>query len=266
VADLTTVGGIKPLMEEAIKGTIFEKRTFRGRDGGISESSTTNILDLATLEQIVVNVCTHGRMKPEHFKDMHVAAYLPAVRDFMQMLERVFGEQWPEDTPEGGDAYRKIYVHGWSFSFKALSRAYYRTRIGELGPLADAMLSDDLNTVEDDTEQAWKARAQKLAEDDAARDPNNRKYVAPIDSKTLEERLTKIDWVRHRKHWVDLTGFGRKSTDGKPNTKFLASGEKVIRAKAPTQQEVISGIEGTLLSADWTKLTGKADFDWQAAA
>jgi hypothetical protein len=62
------------------------------------------------------------------------------------------------------------------------------------------------------------------------------------------------DRVRHRKHWVDITGFTRNATDGKPNTKTLADGTIVVKAKAPTQKEVIC-IEGTLLGPDWKKLT-----------
>jgi hypothetical protein len=263
VADLTTVGGLSKIMKEAIPGTIFEDRTFNGRGQGISETSTTMIIDLATLEQVVVNACTYGAARPEHIKDAHVDTYLPIVRDFLLMLERVFGKQWPKDTPEGKDQYRKIYVHGWSFAFKALARAYYRSRINELGPLADAMRTTDLDTVSTDTAGAWHKRAKHLADDDAKLPADKRKYKPPISSKQLESRLREIDWVRHRKHWVDITQFTRNSETGKPRTKVLADGTEVIKAKAPTQKEVIVGIEGTILGPDWKTLCGSKDFDWK---
>ncbi|MDQ3933701.1 MAG: hypothetical protein M3340_03625 [Actinomycetota bacterium] len=266
VADLTTVGGLATIMKKAIPGTIFEGRTFNGRGQGISETSTTMIIDLATLEQVVLNACTYGTRRPEHIKDMHVDTYLPVVRDFLGLLERVFGSQWPKDTPPGADQYRKIYVHGWSFAFKALARAYYRTRIDELGPLAEAMRRDDLDTVSTDNANAWRKRADRLAAADAKRPAGERRFTPPISTKQFEHRLRRIDWVRHRKHWVDLTHFTRDATTGKPNVKTLADGTIVIKAKAPTQKEVIAGIEGTILGPDWKTLCGKEDFDWRKAA
>ena len=206
-----------------------------------------------TLEQIVLNVCTYGAAKPEHIKDIHVDTFLPYVRDFLVMLENVFGKDWPADTPKGHDPYRKIYVHGWSFSFKALSRAYHRTRINELGPLADAIEADTLDAMHTDTEQEWKARAKKLAHEDANRNKEDKKYVPPIKPQEFQKRLAQVDWVRHRKHWVAITGFTRNADDGSANTKVLANGTTVIKAKAPSQQEVIVGIEGKLLGSDWDR-------------
>ena len=262
VADLTSVGGGAKVMKSAIPGTIFEGRTFNGRGQGISETSTKMIIDLATLEQVVLNACTYGKAKPEHIKDIHVQTYLPIVRDFLGMLERVFGSSWPENTPAGQDSYRKLYVHGWSFAFKALARAYFRTHIDELGPLADALRVDDLDTVDADSEADWKKRAAALAEADKKKPEGQpEECVPPITPAEFEKRLSEIDWVRHRKHWVDITGFTRNGSDGKPNIETLADGTQVIRAKAPTQREVISGIEGTILGSDWTKLKAKKNFD-----
>jgi hypothetical protein len=201
-------------------------------------------LDLATLEQIVLNVCTHGVARPEHIKDIHAATFTPVVRDFLLMLERVFGAQWPSKTPEGEDPYRAIYVHGWSFCFKALARAYFRTRIDELGPLADAIRADSIESMETDTEILWKQRADKLAHQDQNRPKIERHYVPPIKPAAFERRLGKVDWIRHRKHWVDITQYTRNPEDGSPRKKTLADGKKVVKTKAPVQQEVITGVEG----------------------
>lgn len=258
------IGGISKITKAAIKGTIFENRTYKGRGQSISETATTMILDLATVEQVVLYACTYGVARAEHLKDMHVDTYLPIVHDFLAMLERLFGDQWPENTPDGSDPYRAIFVHGWSFCFKALARAYYRARIDELGPLADALKVDDLDAIDQDSSELWAQRAQELAENDAQLPAAERKYAPPITVDELERRLKAIDWVRHRKHWVDITGFTRNVKDGKPNTKVLADKTEVVEAKAPTQKEVIAGIEGTILGPDWSKLQGTADFDWKA--
>lgn len=263
VADLTTVGGLSKIMKQAIPGTIFEDRTFNGRGQGISETSTTMIIDLATLEQVVVNACTYGAARPEHIKDAHVDTYLPVVRDFLLMLERVFASQWPKDTPKGKDQYRKLYVHGWSFAFKALARVYFRTRIDELGPFADALRTPDLDAMSTDTAGAWHKRAKKLADQDAKQPASKRKYKPAIARKELESRLRDIDWIRHRKHWVDITGFTRDAETGKPRTKVLSDGTEVIKAKAPTQREVILGIEGTILGPNWKTLCESKNFDWR---
>lgn len=261
VGDLVTIGGMAQLLHEATKGTIFHDRMYRGRGADtISETSTRTILDIATMESIVINVLTHGDAKPEHIKDIHVDTYLPIVKDFLLLLERVFASDWPEHTPPGGDPYRRIYVHGWSFSFKALSRAYHRARIDELGPLADAMRKGGPVGEDPDTKAAWKARAAKLAKEDAKRDPADRKYVPPIDPQEFEDRLNQIDWIRHRKHWVKFTGYTFDANTGEAKTKQLASGKVVIKSKAPVQQEVISGVEGTILGPNWTTLTKKTNF------
>jgi hypothetical protein len=266
INDLTSIGGLAAIMPAAIKGTIFEHRIYRGRGRDtVNETTTKLILDLATLEQIVLNVCTHGSAKGEHMKDIHVDTFTPYVRDFLLMLEKVFASDWPAETPKGQDPYRKLYVHGWSFCFKALARAYHRTRIDELGPLADALQADSLEALDVDTEKDWKERAQKLAAEDQARPKKERRYEPPITPTSFERRLMQVDWVRHRKHWVEITSFTRDSDNGRPNTKRLADGTEVVKAKAPTQQEVIAGIEGTLLGPDWKKLTGTVDFDYKKA-
>lgn len=260
VQDLTVIGGISQLVKGAIAGTTFEGRTFDGRGAGVSETSTNLILDLATMENIVMNVCTDGAAKPEHVKTYHVDTFMPFVKDFVNLLLACFKEQWKEKTEPGDDPFRAIYVHGWSFSFKALSKAYFRTRINEIGPLADAMRNNiDLTTEEPDTEEAWKARAAELLAKDLQKPEESQKYVPTVTAVEFEKRLKAIDWVRHRKHWVDITGFTRDK-DGDPNTKTLKNGTVVVKTKAPTQAEVITGMIGKILGPKWTDLTAKADY------
>lgn len=176
-------------------------------------------------------------------------------------LERVFGKTaWPKHTPPDSDPYRRIYMHGWSFMFKALANTYHRTRIAELGPLADALRKSGPIDDDPDTETAWKARAAELPAEDARVEAKDRKYEPPIDPTELENRLKKTDWIRHRKHWVEITGYTRDPDTGAPKTKTLASGEIVITSKAPVQQEVIRGVEGKILGPNWTGLTKHDNF------
>jgi hypothetical protein len=124
------------------------------------------------------------------------------------------------------------------------------------GLLADAIKVDDVDSMTTDTTKARRDRAAKLKAKDDELPATKRKYRAPITTKELERRFRKIDRVRHRKHWVDITGFTRNTDNGKANTKTVADGTIVIKAKAPTQKEVIAGIEGTIIGTDWDKLTG----------
>ena len=82
----------------------------------------------------------------------------------------------------------------------------------------------------------------------------------------FEERLSKIDWIRTASAGSDITGFTRNSKAGQVNTKTLKNGEIVVKAKAPTQMEVINCMAGKILGPNSTDLTGAADFDWNAAS
>ena len=50
-----------------MKGTIFENRIAKGRGGNCTITTTENIVDLSTLEQMLLLVVSDGMMKTEHF-------------------------------------------------------------------------------------------------------------------------------------------------------------------------------------------------------
>jgi len=253
VSKFTTVGGISTLRKKAVAGTIFEKRLHDGRNQGTGESHVKNIIDLSTLEQLLLLVTTHGDKKPEHIKECHVSTFLPFCSDFFKMLESLFGEEWPETTEEGTDPYRKVKVHGWPFALKAIAGAYHKANYDELGPLADALKVATAQDIEGDTEVGFKAEAAELQK----RDPQ--KYKSVIEAKELKSRLEEIDWNRHREHWTEITGY---STDdeGMPAIRALADGTEVVKPKAPNVSTTISEIEKRILGEEWRGLCKTADF------
>ena len=145
------------------------------------------------------------------------------------------------------DTYRRLYVHGWAFALKALALAYYRVRIDQIGPLAAAIGADA--GAGKTAEEAFKEAAVENLE--------NWEETSPMTLAEFKERLEKIDWVRHRKHWIDITGYSEK--DGSPRTFELKSGETVVVAQSPNTKAVISRVTDRILSDSWTTLCGKAN-------
>jgi hypothetical protein len=212
VIALDTSSALSELREQSIKGTVFENRLGRGRDTSTSESSTGPIVDLSTMEQMLLNIIADGKYKPEIFKHYHVEHFVPYTREFILLLESLFAKDWVENTPKGQDTFRRLYVHGWPFALKAIASAYHRARIDELGPLAAALSARDVGKSLD---AAFK---DTLASERASLD----KPKPPITYEELKSRLQKIDWLRYRKHWIELTGAKMKD-DGKKRTFKLKS-------------------------------------------
>src|SRR6185437_11007608 len=108
-------------------------------------------------------------------------------REFLQMLDELFREQWPERTPKDQDPFRRIYVHGWPFALKALALAYHRSRIDVLGPLAAAIGSEqDIPNPQilpqDKFRMQLEAKRQEM-------------HIEPeVPFEELKDRLRQIDW------------------------------------------------------------------------
>jgi len=251
VARYDTSSALANLREGAIDGTVFASRLADGRTTGTSETATTNIVDLSTIEQMLLNAAAGGRFKPEHIKHYEVDTLLPFLKDFLSMLDRLFSADWPEKTPEDGEPFRRIWLHGWAFALKAIALAYYDSRKHELAPICDAIAG----SLKDEHQSPEEARAAFLEAVDAA--PGG---PAPdITRAELEERLAAIDWHRYRQHWIDITGakVDRKTSSVKRRT--LKSGEVVIEGKAENTPTTIANVRTKILSDSWTDLTGSAN-------
>jgi hypothetical protein len=72
VVQLDNSSALAQLRHLAIKGTVFEGRLADDRTVGATETATKNIVDLSTLDQMLLNVITHGSKKPEHIEHYHI--------------------------------------------------------------------------------------------------------------------------------------------------------------------------------------------------
>ena len=258
-----TSSALSELRLQTIKGTIFDGRLADGRTTGTTETATHNIVDLSTMEQILLNVVSGGVRKPEHFKHHYVPYFLPYTRDFIEMLEELFGEKWPKDSA-AQDPFRRIYVHGWPFALKAVALAYHRTRIDELGPLAAAINTEnDIHDASKTVDEKFEIQVAKRREDWAKRqetekdkDKASQSHISYTD---LRDRLKMIDWVRYRRHWVALTGY-RVAKDGSKKT-FTPKGttEPKVVALAQNTAAVIDAVANKILSPTWTDLCSEVD-------
>lgn len=104
-----------------MEGTIFEYRLADGRNGGTGETATKAIVDLSTMEQMLLNVISCGKHKSEQFKHHYIPHFLPYAQEFLNMLEELFAKDWIEEPPSDKDPFRRLYVHGWPFCLKALA-------------------------------------------------------------------------------------------------------------------------------------------------
>lgn len=244
VISLDTSSALSELRLQAQSGTVFENRLATGRNTSTSETATKYIVDLSTMEQMLLNVISQGRIKPEHFKRFHVPYFLPFASDFLHMLGEQFAEQWQENTPANSDPFRRIYVHGWPFALKAIALAYFRSRIDEIGPLAAAMNVQDASKTVD---EAFKFEAE--------RQKANWTIKPSVSIEELRDRLSKIKWERYRKHWIDLTG--AKIKDGKTRRLALKStgGQEMAVGQAQNTAYIINAVADKILSDKWMDLT-----------
>lgn len=244
VISLDTASALSDLRFEAAKGTIFEARLATGRNTSTSETATKYIVDLSTMEQMMLNVISHGRVKPEHFKKFHVPLFVAFAHDFLSMLDRVFGPQWPETTPANSDPFRKVFIHGWPFALKGIALAYFRSRINEIGPVAAAIGTADAGkTVEEAFLEEAERRKQAWTQ------------TPSVTVAELEKRLKAIKWERYRKHWINITG--AKTKDGSIRRAPLKSAGNLSAAIGQAQNTAynINAVADKIMSDKWTDLT-----------
>jgi DNA-sulfur modification-associated len=245
VATYDTSSALSKLRNAAIKGTIFEGRVSDGRSTGATLTAVQNIVDASTLEQMLLNVISHGNRKREQLKHHHILSVLPYCREFLQLLEYQFGDAW-RDTKKP-DTYRRLYVHGWAFALKALALAYNQARRDELGPIMEVMVQEQ--TIEHDTIEDLE---KKFTEAVAALVPRPSPVIS-LDQ--FRQRLAEIDWRRDRKHWIQITGFLQEKNGTKKKVKLKTTDEIVVAAAASNTAAHISQVENKILSGTWKDLT-----------
>jgi hypothetical protein len=246
VINLDSSSPLSSLRVQAIEGTVFEFRLADGRTTGTTETATKHIVDLSTMEQMLLNVIAKGNRKPEHFKHHYVKQFLPYCQEFLELLSDLFSSSWAEVTPEGKAPFRQLYVHGWPFCLKALALAYYQSRIDILGPLSAA-----IGTENEDKDASKTLEEKYMSQVEKKRGEFTEKPVITFEE--FKKRLEKIDWHRHRKHWIALTGY--KLDKGVKKTITLKGSDiKVVAAQAQNTAAVIGAVCDKILSDSWQDL------------
>lgn len=253
VSTYDTSSALSKLRNQAVKGTIFEGRVADGRSTGATLTAVQNIVDASTLEQMLLNVISHGNRKREQLKHHHIPFVLPYCREFLKLLEDQFGDAWVDTTKPGTDkadtktdTYRRLYVHGWAFALKALALAYNQVRRDKLGPIMDVMVEEQ-TTDHDTTEDLEKKFSEAMAKMESP---------APVISfDQFKQRLAMIDWRRDRRHWIQITGFLQEKNGKKKTVTLKTTGETVISAAASNTPAHISQVENKILSETWEDLT-----------
>lgn len=250
VALLDNSSALAQLRYKAIQGTVFEGRLADGRTGGTSETATTNIVDLSTFDQMLLNVISRGTKKPEQIKHFHVEHLFPYCRQFIELLQETFASQWADPTPKNSEPYRRLYVHGWPFTLKALALAFHdcqRDKIAPLNQAIDKTKSEHITAAEAAT--AYVAAVEEAK--DEAPEP-------ALDPDEFAERLRQIDWHRYRKHWIAITGYKIDGKTGEKKTREIKDGNggviRIVEGTATNTPAAIGNVANKILSPAWKEL------------
>lgn len=244
VIGMDTSSPLSDIRTIAVKGTVFENRIADGRSSGVSQTSTENIVDLSTIEQMILAVVFGNyREKPERLKHHHVALLVEHVQEFFQLLDEVFGPSWPGKTPRSQDTYRHLYVHGWGFAQKALATAFHRVRRDKLDPIIEAIR---VRPTGGQTMQEAFTEALEQYDEQNLPQPE-------ISFDEFKKRLKQTDWLRYRQHWVKITGASQKDGNNVPAKLKSISG--VVSALAPNTPAIVAAVADKILSPNWRELT-----------
>ncbi|GAA2732892.1 hypothetical protein [Actinocorallia aurantiaca] len=254
VSRLDNSSALAIIRERAIKDTIFESRLADGRTGGASETATKFIVDLSTMDQMLLGVICRNTKKPEQIKHYHIDRFVPYCREFLLMLQETFGEKWADPTPKNHEPYRRLYIHGWAFAQKAIAVAYHDAMRHKLVPLGASLgVSSDHSTPDE---------VLKMDEElvEAAKEKAPEPKITLTD---LKYRLTKIDWLRYRKHWIAVTGHKLDKT-GKKKTREIKDGTEggkklIVEGQAQNTAATIGFLYNKIMSDSWEELCSDVD-------
>lgn len=240
---------LSQLRTNSIRNTIFNNRVATGKDGAITVTTVKNIVDLSTLEQmIMISLTGNISIKPESFKHYHLNTLIPYVKKFLEMFN-LLSKYFPTDTQDNDDPYRKKYTLGWPFVLKAISAAFYYANEHELKPISQS-LSEKSNatlTQEEAFKMAIKKYQTKLISEPKTYN---------LDHVDLQKRLSAINWKKHSTHWIKLTGNGIEK-DGSKKTWVLKSegGQRVVKGSSQNNAVSISKVINVICGDNWKDLT-----------
>lgn len=247
VIGMDTAAPLSRLRVDVVRGTVFDGRIADGRSGGATVTSTENIVDLSTFEQMLSIALTGPQpLKPEQFKAHHIPALTPYAKEFVKLLDSKFKDLWQHPTKPGEDPYRRLYVIGWPFALKGIALAYYYSRQNKLEPIRASML-------------------KPTPADMTATDFFNHELDYLVDGSTpkisleeLSNRLSEINWIKHKAHWVAITGYS-ENPDGTKKTWKLKSMGEVVKTLNQNQAVLVTKVANKIVGPKWTEL--KSDID-----
>ncbi|WP_238090318.1 hypothetical protein [Photobacterium sp. Ph6] len=246
VISMDTAAPLSRLRSNIVQGTVFERRIADGRSGGITVTSTENIVDLSTFEQMLAIALTGGSpLKPEKFKSYHMDTLMPFAVEFIQLLDATFKSYWVSPVLPGKDPYRRLYVMGWPFALKGIALAYYNSRIDKLEPIRTAMQE--------------KVPANEIAQEYFERIISSISVpVVKVSFEELSIRLNQINWLKHKKHWIAITGYAESADGSKKEWKLKEYGT-VVKSLNQNQAVLVTKVANKILSPTWEDL--KSDID-----
>ncbi|MBA6295970.1 DNA sulfur modification protein DndB [Colwellia sp. MB02u-9] len=249
VISMDTAAPLSKLRAQVLAKTIFDGRIANGRSGGTSVTATENIVDLSTIEQMMAYALTGpSPLKPEHFKHHHLDVLKPYADEFLSMLSTLFSSYWTHPTPPNDDTYRRLYVLGWPFALKGIALAYYYSKQDELEPIKKAMLERDLVRADMSAQESFSYRILYTEKD-----------IKPLLSfKELTDRLSQINWIKHKKHWADITGYSL-DVDGKKKTWKLKQFGEVVKTLNQNQMIQVTKVANKICGKTWKDLTSDTD-------
>ena len=251
VSALDNSSALAQIRNASIKGTVFEGRISDGKArGGKKRSPTENVVDLSTLDQMLMGVICKQSKKPEQIKSIHVGALMPWCKEFIDLLSVTFGPLWVHPTPSGQDSFKKLYIHSWPFALKALAEAYHEVRIDKLGPIVKAISAPGVHDTSKEASDAFEAAVKT----------NQASVTTPtVTYNEFCDRLSKIVWYRHREHWITITN---AKTDKGGRKKVIDINEpgvgkvRGVEGAAQNTKTVVTVVRNKILSATWQDLCG----------
>jgi len=100
--------------------------------------------------------------------------------------------------------------------------------------------------------------AEKVFQQEVAKKMQSDLPSPEVSFEELKDRLSQIDWLRYRKHWIVITGANMKA--GKKKTfKLKSTGEEKVVAQAQNTATVIAAVTDKILSPTWADLTAHID-------
>ena len=262
VIEMDVSAPLSQIREKILVGTIFENRIAGAKSGNISETSTSCIVNLSTLEQMLMHMIFSGiGGKSEIIKHHHIEAITPIAEKFINTLQECFVDHYPTYTAKNDDPFRKKLLTGWPFVLKGISNAFNAANLTEIKPIAEAIKARDFDYSRVGlTEIQIKTMSHaELFQHQVNFYRDVMEIENVISHEELVQRLKQINWNRHALHWINEFGSGKdKRTGERLKHKLKSLGNRpVVKGSKPHNAISIARLERIITGNEWTKYTSE---------